>query len=70
MRDVLRNPVGAVDLRRPLRDAAEHPAIVNLLERFASTMSPPTCPTNTIIGVESCCAVWMPIAAFDAPDRA
>ena len=30
-------------------------------------MSPPTWPTNTIIGVESCCAVWMPIAAFDAP---
>ena len=28
-------------------------------------MSIPTCPTNTIIGDESCVAAWMPTAAFD-----
>ena len=30
-------------------------------------MSPPTWPTKTIIGVESCAAVWMPMAALAAP---
>ena len=34
-RDVLRDPVGAVDLRDPLRHRPEHPPVVDLLERLA-----------------------------------
>ena len=34
-RDELRDPVGAVDLRHPLRHRAEHVAVVDLLERLA-----------------------------------
>ena len=33
--DVLRDPVGAVDLRDPLRHRAEHPPVVDLLEGLA-----------------------------------
>ena len=35
MRDVFWNALDAVDLRRPFGDAAVHPSIVDLLERFA-----------------------------------
>ena len=35
MRDVFGNALGAIDLRRPLGDAAVHPPVVDLLERLA-----------------------------------
>src|SRR5579859_5728457 len=35
MADVLGNPVGAIDLRDPLRHLTEHPAIIHFLEGFA-----------------------------------
>ncbi len=35
MRDVFGNALGAIDLRRPLRDAAEHAPVIDLLERLA-----------------------------------
>src|SRR5512141_471278 len=35
MADVLGNPVGAIDLRDPLRHLAEHPAVIHFLEGFA-----------------------------------
>ena len=34
-RDVLRDPVDAIDLRDPFRHRPEHPAVVDLLERLA-----------------------------------
>ena len=67
VRDVFGNAVGAIDLRDPFGDAAVHAPVVDFLERLAIAKSLPTWPTNTIIGDESCCAVWMPTAALDAP---
>jgi len=40
---------------------------IDFLKRLAPLEAAATCPTNRIIGVESCCAVWTPMAACIAP---
>ena len=44
MRDVFGDPLGAVDLRRPLGDAAVHAPVVDLLKRLAIDHVDPDLP--------------------------
>ena len=63
-----RDARGVVDFGRPFGDGAEHRAVIEFLERLAvAHVRAPTWPTNTIIGVESWRAIWMPAEALVAP---
>jgi hypothetical protein len=62
----IRNALGAVNLCDHLA-MPPYMHVVDFLESLAIAKLAPTCPTKTISGVESCCAVWMPIAALQAP---
>ena len=59
---------GSLDFRRPFGHAAEEGAIVQFLEGVAVLdVRRSTWPTNRIMGVESCWAIWMPAEALVAP---